>query len=122
MMFKLREEYIVSFTSPTTGRYCEVFFNPSQGEMRKIGKNLRFVALADKEELYVWNAKKAIHIEVISTLDLQKRARDWSTGEAERSGGDIFLKDIEGRSGEAARSFIKRYCTWLSDYFQLFPY
>lgn len=64
----LQEEYKYSFKNEH-GRYCEIFLNPSQNEMRKIGKELRFLIPRETKNIYIWNAYTALHYEVTDYLD-----------------------------------------------------
>ena len=55
----INEEY--SFGFKHVGKYIEVFSNPSQKEIKEIGKSLRFFADNKSRKIYAFNGYNLIH-------------------------------------------------------------
>jgi hypothetical protein len=80
----IREAWHSSWKS-SIGRYAEIFHNPSQIEIRRLGKTIRFYAVANRKDLYVWKATTVLHGEVMTKLNLPNPfiSADTLPGEAE---------------------------------------
>jgi hypothetical protein len=55
----LLESYLTSFYNK--GVSVEVYLNPTEKEMRKLGYDIRFTAISDTKEIYCWSAHGEFH-------------------------------------------------------------
>ena len=122
IIFKLREEYDSSFISDHTKEHCEIFLNPPFSEMRKLGKRLRFLIPKDlKEEVYVWDAEKALHDEATRYLMDAKSSNTYLRayrGESiwNNNGFEIFRCEGHARPDEISLMVSLHY-PWITKYF-----
>jgi hypothetical protein len=71
MKFKhyIQEEYY-DVLKDYSGNELPVFINPDKKEVRECGRHIRFIIDLDHNQIYTWNAYKAIHGVVVGKLGL----------------------------------------------------
>ena len=123
-ILRLLETYVFSFRSAYTGEYCEVFVNPSRGELRRIGETLKVLIPKYKKEIYVWDAEAALHEEVMDYLDDRNNTNDYYRSIAayiERRGASYVLSPLtHPHDIKALNKLETEHLEWLSKYFSLF--
>lgn len=119
---RLTEEYYERVK--TDNGSVEVFVNPSSKELYEIGNAVRFIADANKKEIYVWYFN-FLHQEVQSKLRLPKAGRPgiiW--GEAEKENRiyrmthsyEVSMKKV------SAETLLKWDWTWADRHIEITPY
>ena len=93
---------VFSKTVDVIGGYTDVFENPSSSDYAEIYKEskyhwIKFFADNKTKTVYVWNADKGIHREIVTKLNLASRMKDDDilAGDAMLSGGKATMKDSD---------------------------
>jgi len=65
----LLESYLTSFRNK--GVAVEVYINPTEKELRKLGYDIRFTAISDTKEIYCWSAHGEFHKRTKALLNIK---------------------------------------------------
>jgi hypothetical protein len=93
---------IFSKTLDVMGGYTDIFVNPSSSDYAEIYKEskyhwVKFIADNKTKVVYVWNADKGIHREIVTKLNLVNRMKDDDilAGDAGLSNGKATMQDSD---------------------------
>jgi hypothetical protein len=131
---QILEEYFTLFEK------IPIFTNPNRADLREMGSEIRFIAVAREKTVYCWDANLAIHDPVSRFLGL-KFSTQVFWGIAEKQGSKysvsnsdtahLYAKPLKiPRSSSAsslgdvshALEFLGQDWTWLDKYFETTPF
>jgi len=124
----LQEKYAFGLKGKDSGKYTEVFVNPSKSEMFELGGIVRFTALDNKKKVYVWKAILSLHYDIERAIP-GLNAMSWKTedyifaGEAGRQDNYFTvynsdqIRNLIRNNIELARKILKKDWSWLKKYY-----
>lgn len=130
---QILEEYFTLFEK------IPIFTNPSRADLREMGDEIRFIAVAREKTVYCWDANLAIHDPVSRFLGL-KFSTEVFWGVAEKQGSKyvvassdtahLYMKQAKRPASMTVASwedssyalkFLGQDWTWLDKYFEATP-
>jgi len=134
----LQEKYLTRMKGTYSSGSFEIFVNPSTKEMREIGgirgMGLRFTADNVNQKLYIWDADKAVHIDVWEEFSKINKGRDYYDvtccdvifGQAELKGGkwEMTYSDelTAGSERESFNEDVYNNSQWINKYIKVNKY